>query len=224
MRRADLGIERSSTRGGRRVGYGALLFLAPLCGPGAIVMVPLFALRALIDREGGRMVQLAALASGAAVQLLLFYGSSPVRGHLVGPRTIAAAMFVRLIALPAVGVDVANNLGRAIYASQVALGVGWWLFAAAAVLLFGALAVLAARRRDGAIWLVFSGLSIAAASLGGMVIVDPASPFSVFAGDATTFFRWCFDPGPDRSDNATAVQGKTCLCFTLHANVDHGCL
>jgi hypothetical protein len=170
-----------------RAGYGALLFLAPLCGPGAIVMVPLFALRGLIDRGRRRMMQLAALASGAAVQLLLFYGSSPVRGHLVGPGTIAAAMFVRLIALPAVGVDVANNLGRAIYASQAVAGVGWWLFAAAAVLLFGALAVLAVQRRDGAIWLVLSGLSIAAASLGGMVVVDRASPFSVFAGERYNF-------------------------------------
>jgi hypothetical protein len=107
---------------------------------------------------------------------------------LADPGTIAAAMFVRLIALSGLGVDVANRLGRAIYASQVAAGMGWWLFAAAAFLLFGALVVLAAQRRDGAIWLVLSGLSIAAASLGfGMAIVDPASPFSVTAGERYNF-------------------------------------
>jgi hypothetical protein len=171
-----------------RIGYWLPLFLAPLCGPGAIVILPLFALRALSDRDRGRLLQLAALAAGAAVQLLLFYGASPMRGHLFDPATIAAAMFVRLIALPAAGIHMADRFAGTIYASQTSGGIAWWSFAAATCLLFGLLIVRAAQRRDAALWLVLSSLAIAAASFGfGMVIVHSSSLFSVFAGERYNF-------------------------------------
>jgi len=170
------------------IGYGVLLFLAPLCGPGAIVILPLFALRSLIDRDRGRLIQLAILAAGAAVQLMLFYSPSPVRGHLVDPGTVAAVMFVRLIALPALGVDTANGIATAIHASQVAGTSYWWWFAAATPVLFAALTVVAVQRRDAAIWLVLSGLAIATASFSfGMVVVDPADMYAVRAGERYNF-------------------------------------
>jgi hypothetical protein len=158
-----------------------LLFLAPLCGPAAIVLLPLFALRALIDRDLGRLMQLAPLAAGAAVQLLLFYGSSQMRSHLFDPMTVAAAMFVRLVALPMVGVDGANRIGAALYDSQLAGGLGWWLAAADSIFLFCTLMAVAAKRRDAAVWLVLSALSIAAVSLGmGTVTSDRFSRSSLF--------------------------------------------
>jgi hypothetical protein len=168
-------------------GYVVMLFLAPLCGPVAIVILPLFALRAAIDREVGRLIQLAALAAGAAVQLTLFYGSSPVRGHLAEPGTIAAAMFVRDIALPTVGIDATYAIARIIYDSLVAGTNLWAWFAGAAVLLFAALISVAAQRRDAAIWLVLSGLSIAVASFFGMVLVRRVHLFSVFANERYNF-------------------------------------
>jgi hypothetical protein len=165
-----------------RAGYAALLMSAPLCGPGAIVILPLFALRGVIDRDAGRLAQGAALAAGAAVQLLLFYGASPLRGHLLDPGTVAAAMFVRLIALPALGFDAAQAIGGAIYGSQISGGHGWWWSAAATVALFAALIAQAARRNDAAIWLVLAGLSIAVASFGfGMIVVNRFAPFDLAA-------------------------------------------
>ena len=170
-----------------KFGYGVLLLLAPLCGPAAIVILPLFGLRALIDRDFGRTAQMAILAVGAATQLLLFYGPSPLRGHLAEPGTIAAAMFVRAVALPFVGIDVTYNIARAIDAPGTAGTIHWAWFAAATVLLFGALIIVAARRRDAAIWLLLSSLSIATASLFGMVIVKPIDLFSVFSGERYNF-------------------------------------
>lgn len=162
-------------------GYGVLLFLAPLCGPGAIVVLPLFALRALLERDRGRLGQLLVFGSGAAVQLLLFYGASPVRSHVVEPATLLAVFFVRLIALPALNFANANRIGEAINASQEAGGVGWWLAAVAATIAFGALIVVAARRRDGAVWLLLAGLGIAAASF-GFGMVNPWRPLLFHAG------------------------------------------
>jgi hypothetical protein len=171
-----------------RFGYGVILFLAPLCGPGAIVFLPLFALRALIDRDRGRLAQLAILTAGAAVQLLLFYGPSPIRGHMNNPVTIAAAMFVRLLVLPLLGVEFAYRVGDMIYASQASGGIGWWLSGAAALLAFVGLTVLALQRRDSAIWLVLSSLSVAVASLGfGMASINPRDPYSAFEGERYNF-------------------------------------
>jgi hypothetical protein len=171
-----------------RVAYGVLLFLAPLCGPGAILLLPLFAMRAIIDRDRGRLMQLASLATGAAVQLLLFYGHSPVRAHILGPGTIAAAMFVRTIALPFVGIPFAYRSAEVIYASQASGGYAWLGFAAATVLLLTLLTVLAARRRDSAIWLILAGILIAAASLGfGMIVVRPDDPFRLLGSERYNF-------------------------------------
>ncbi len=165
-----------------QVGYGALLFLAPLCGPAAIMLVPLVALRGLIDREAGRLVQLAALAAGAAIQMLLFYGPSPIRGHWLDPGTIAAAMFVRLIALPGLGFWNGLGVGAMIYLSQTSGGHGWWWSVAGSVILFGVLIMQAARRSDGATWLILSAILIATASFGfGMIIINRFSPFNIAA-------------------------------------------
>jgi len=179
----DIPVRRAA-----RIGYGVLLFLAPLCGPGAIVMLPLFAIRALSERDRGRFAQLAALAAGAALQLLLFYGSSPLRGHVADPATIAAAMFIRLIVLPLTGVRMADYVANAVHSSHDGGGLLWEAAAAAAVILFAALIVVAASRRDGAVWLVLSALAVAVASLGfGIVIVNPADLFSVVRGERYNF-------------------------------------
>jgi hypothetical protein len=174
-----------------RLGCGVLLFLAPLCGPGAIVMLPLFALRALADRDRARLMQAVPLVAGAAVQLLLFYQGSPLRGHFFDLPTLAAAIFVRMVALPSVGINLASRIAAAIYASRVDGGLLWWWSAAACVLLFGTLLVAAAKRRDGAIWLALSSLSIACISLGfGMVAGESyrfPSLFSVVEGERYNF-------------------------------------
>lgn len=178
-------------RGLAKIGYGALLFVAPLCGPGAIVVLPLFALRAFVDRDAGRLMQLGALVLGSTVQLLLFYGASPIRGRMFDAATLAAGMFVRLIALPLIGTRLSLRLGLVILGSRTSGGTLWWWFAAASVLLFGTLLIAAARRRDGAIWLALSGLSISAVSLGmGMVAGERyrlPSLFEVVEGERYNF-------------------------------------
>lgn len=182
-----LALDPPETRSGR-TGYGALLFLAPLCGPGAIVILPLFALRAMLDRDRARVAQLAPFAGGAAVQLLFFYHQSPMRGHSVDPATTAAAMFVRLIALPLLNYGVADGIGRMIIAAQRDGSAGWWFASTAAVAGLGALLITAARRRDGAVWLLAAGLGLAIVSFGfGMVLLDRASLFRVGSGERYNF-------------------------------------
>lgn len=182
-----LALDTPGSRIGR-VGYQAILVLAPLCGPGAIAILPFFALRWLLDRDPARLLQALALGGGAAIQLLVFYGANPMRGHLFDPGTIASTMFVRLIALPTIGFGKANRLGRAIHAAQTAGDASWWWSAVAMAGLAGLLLFAAARRRDEAMWLVLTALTIAAATFGfGMVIQDQADLFSVGAGERYNF-------------------------------------
>lgn len=168
-----------------QLGYAAILFFAPLCGPAVIAFLPLFALRWWVDRDRERLYQIAALAVGAAVQLLFFYGANPMRGHLLDPRLVAVTTMIRLLVMPLLGFASADSIGSWIDDSHADDETSGWLWMAAlAVLLFGALIVAAVRRRDAAIWLVLAGLGIAAASFGyGMVVIDVSDLFSVRAAE-----------------------------------------
>lgn len=170
-----------------RVGYGALLFIGPLCGPGAIVLLPLFALRGLLERDRARAWQLAALGAGAAAQLLLFYGASPVRGIPFDFAAMLAGLFVRLVALPTAGLGVANLTANAL-TDQAGGAILLWMCAMAAVLLLGSLFMFAAQRRDSGFWLALSGLLLAGVIFGvGFVSVDPDALFFATAGERYNF-------------------------------------
>jgi hypothetical protein len=176
-------------RRGARIGYWAVLFVAPLCGPGAIVLLPLFALRTLVERDRRRLAQTAVFAVGTALQLFVFFTPSPVRGAFLDPGALAAVMVVRLAALPYLTSGLANVLGTLTYNSYITGGIGWWAMVAASITYFGALMAVALRdRHDPAIWLLLSGLAIGAASFGGgMIAVDPYQWFSVGAGERYNF-------------------------------------
>jgi hypothetical protein len=169
-----------------RIGYALLLFLAPLCGPVAMVFAPLFALRIVVDRDWRRIEQIAALASGGAIQMLFFYGANPMRGHMLNPDTTLAAMVVRLIAMPALGFGKAGRIGDAVFQSKLAGGFGWWWADVAGLVFFGALLVAAARRRDGAIWLLVASLAIGFVTFGfGMIMAERYAPFELGSGRYT---------------------------------------
>ncbi len=171
-----------------KFGYSLILFLAPLCGPAAIILLPLFILRGVADRDWRRLVQATPLVVGAAIQMLLFYSASPMRSLFPAPDMIAAALFVRLIALPIVNGAFANDLGAFIYLSRAGWGVAWWCSVIATVVLFGTLLVVASRKRDASLWLALSGLFIAIATFGfGFVTTDDGALFNVYAGERYGF-------------------------------------
>jgi hypothetical protein len=173
---------------GSRTSYWALLLLGPLCGPGAIVLLPIFALRSLIDKDRGRLAQTFALAAGSAAQLLLFYTSSPLRGHLVDPTTLANILFLRLAAMPYASAPLANLLGRQIYATSLIRGIGWYSMALASLTYFVWLMRMTLRRNDAALWLIAAALSTATVSFGaGMLFIDPSQWFNVTAAQRYNF-------------------------------------
>ncbi|MDB5711823.1 MAG: hypothetical protein JWL96_3893 [Sphingomonas bacterium] len=165
------------------------LFLAPLCGPGAIVLLPIFALRTLLDRDPARVAQTIALAAGSAIQLLVFYTPSPLRGHLVDPSSLVNLMFVRLAVSPYLTVLVGELAGKGVYTLSLSRGVGWWCATIASLAYFSWLVREALRGgRDAAFWLILTGLALAVISFGaGMLLVDQNVWFYVGAAQRYNF-------------------------------------
>ncbi len=172
-----------------RLAYLALLLLAPLCGPGAIVLLPIFALRTLVDRDKLRLTQTFVLAGGSVLQMLLFYTNSVARGHLLDLATLANVMFVRLAAMPYFSAPPAQFLGRTIHAAYLSGGVGWWCATAVSLAYFALLIATALRGgMDSAFWLILSGLALAVASFGaGMLSVDSGGWFSIDLAERYNF-------------------------------------
>jgi hypothetical protein len=163
--------------------YAIPLLLGPLSGPGAIVFLPLFCLRAYVDRDVGRAWQAGVLSFGAAIQLLIFYGASPVRGMPLEPVVLAAGLFVRLIALPLGGTLPTALLSLEVSRSQATNGHLVPVLAVAAVLTFSLLAWWTTRKRDDARWLLAAALLVASISLGlGTVTRADAASRAVLSG------------------------------------------
>lgn len=158
-----------------RVLYGVLLFLAPLSGPGAIILLPLFCLRTLIDKDAGRAVQTIVLGTAAAIQLLFFYTASPLRGDLLDPVSLLDLLFIRLGVMPLLSAPIANLYGVRIFADSRDHGLIWLGTAVIAFAYFAALLAFASRsRKDPAIWLISSGLLVASVAFGaGMLPLPP---------------------------------------------------
>lgn len=166
----------------------ALLGLGPLCGPGAILVLPVFVLRWLADRDRARLMQLLALAGGAAVQMLWFYSQSPMRSQLLDPVSLANILFLRLAVAPYLSAPVSMAIGQAAFAAWRDGGGLWWGLSAAAFAWLGLLGWLALSRRDAACWLIVAGLAIGVASFGaGMLLIDPSQWFSVKSAERYNF-------------------------------------
>ncbi len=173
------------SRRGRAL-YLAILALSPLCGPAAIVFLPFFGLKALIERTRGRWAQVFALGIGAAVQMLVFYYPVMVRGHSFDPAMLSALLLVRQAILPLAGPFAAKDAGFAIFQQLPSGGVGV-ITVLASGLVFGTLIFFALRQwRQPAAWLVIPGLLLACVSYFG-AIATPAAMLLPLVGERYSF-------------------------------------
>lgn len=88
--------------GGREIFRRCLLFFAPLYGMVAIIFLPLFILRALMERSRTRSIQALMLASGSAIQLLGFYHAAARHPNL-DIKLILGTIYAKNILVPFLG-------------------------------------------------------------------------------------------------------------------------
>jgi hypothetical protein len=102
--------------GGRELFRRILLFLAPLYGLVAVILLPLFAVRAFMDRSRDRLIQTVVLASGSAMQLLFFYHSHPER-QIPNIKLILGTIFAKNIMLPFLSFDASRPVATWLHAA-----------------------------------------------------------------------------------------------------------
>ena len=151
-----------------------LLLLAALTGPGAWTLIPLFALRTVLDRSWSRAAQGALLVFGAAIELLFFFNfhPSPLR-VFAGPRMQLLIFFVRHLLIPLLGVQEGGSIASGVRDQVLAAQAPIWPMAVT-VLAFGgfAFAVLRWKVRPS-IWLLLGGGTLAIAAYSNALAGGP---------------------------------------------------
>src|SRR5262245_2280531 len=131
-----------------------LLVLAPLCGPGAITLLPLFVARAALERSAARGAQALMLSAGAAVQLLACFTPDPRRAYTFDPAILLTIIAVRHLAVPLFGLGrgqaIAVMLRAAARAGEPLLV---WVIPPLMLLAAFGIATLRVGLRGSAIWL-----------------------------------------------------------------------
>ena len=101
-----------------------LLIFAPLSGPGAAFLLPLFILRAIIDRSQKRAVQATVLGLGTVLQLLFFYHHG-VRSLGINPVLLLNVFYVKHLLEPLFGQLQSYPLGIHLHDSFAAGHISW---------------------------------------------------------------------------------------------------
>jgi hypothetical protein len=154
-------------KGWARLWRLAILFLAPLTGPAAIVLVPFFLLRALLDRKSERWQQAGAILLGAAIQLGLFFTPSGLRGAGLALDELAAIFIVRHALQPFASPTMALFAGDEARAALFQPGMAWPIIALA-LAVFAPLGWAVVKRwREPVFWLIAPGMALALVSYWG---------------------------------------------------------
>jgi hypothetical protein len=155
-----------------------LLVLAPLAGPVAIALCPLFVLRAALERNGARVLQCGAICAGAAVQIALFLSLVPGRAYAFDPLTNLSVVALRHLAIPLLGMHAAEQVNTTLRAT-LAAGHVPWLAMGLPLLILGSLGAALLRRGLGhpGVWffagfVLTAGFSYFGAIGGGPALLD----------------------------------------------------
>jgi len=165
--------------------HGGLLLLAALSGPAPWVLVPLYALRAALDRSRPRALQGLALLAGATIQLV-FFSSLGERDPGMSPSLFGAIVMAKHVLVPLLGHKLAVAPIAALLSEfQAGHGPLWPLLLV--VILFSTVVTIAAfRPRAPSLWLLLA--SAALAGVGYLGAIDPKiSLLHTFAGGRHAF-------------------------------------
>ncbi|MFT8475435.1 MAG: hypothetical protein ABF659_09240 [Acetobacter orientalis] len=173
---------------------GFILIFAPLCGPGAIALGPLFLLRSVLDKSWFRFLQTILLGLGSLIQLSLFFSHSIVRGNFLNPFTIISILFMRMGIYPVFGSGFGRFLAKLFEYYHNNGGLYQIIIYSIGVLFFFILFFLAWRYKNISVcWFIGVALSIAIISFGGgMISASANSWFNARDGERYGFIPLVF--------------------------------
>ncbi|HKM62738.1 MAG TPA: hypothetical protein VJY39_09635 [Acidisphaera sp.] len=173
-----------------------LLALGPLSGPATVLVLPLFGLRALVERSAGRIVQACVLAAAAAIQLGVFY--TPLSGRSFGfaPPLLLDTLFSHLVLPPLVPADMATDLGVWMRGHLDTPAMRVWLPLATLGIAAAAAALVVWMRRTAALWLMAAAGVLGVISLLGSLFPGPDYVYPGFGARYTfvpqVLLGWAF--------------------------------
>ena len=147
---------------------GPVLLLASLTSLGACALVPLFALRSVIDRSAARAIQLAFMLPGVVLQIVLYKEISS-RHIEIAPSLLGAVAMIKHILLPFLGPDVAADFATPLAEQYDQHGGPLWpLLVLVALFAVGLLFTLLNREKSPT-WLLLAGTVLALAGYVGSI-------------------------------------------------------
>ncbi|PYD55495.1 hypothetical protein CFR75_16240 [Komagataeibacter xylinus] len=161
----------------------ALLFCAPLSGPGGVVMAPLFILRAIADRTRVRMAECLVINVASAIQILLFFHKFQTRAYSVNCYDYVLVFLIRYVMTPLIGLKhTVIHIGQSLQTMEQE-GNTPYPFVMVAVCLLGLCVgtliyqMIFNKRSHEAVWLALAGGAHALVSmfgaLGGAITLFP---------------------------------------------------
>lgn len=143
--------------------HAFVLLLAALSSPGSWVLLPLFGLRAAVERSRPRAFQAVIMLVGVAIQLGFFFTPGEKRIFGIDPMLMGAIIFIKHVAIPIVSYPIAENLVPWL-ASQFNDGKGpLWPLILVCVLFIAAALAAARYPKQPPLWFFLGGAILAGA-------------------------------------------------------------
>jgi hypothetical protein len=164
---------------------GSMLVIGALSGPGMAALMPLFILRAILDRSPARAMQAFLIGLGAVLQFGVFFTDIPERSHSVDVGLLLSIVGAKHVIIPFLGTVFANEVLAGLYEAVVSGHIPVWTqFAAVAAFVAVGAAVLL-RGNSAATWLFLAGVCVTAVSFYGalgnpawLILVDGAPRYA----------------------------------------------
>lgn len=167
----------------------AILLIAPISGPGGVMLFPLFVLRTWLERSPQRLVQVLLLLPGVLVQVaVVLTHPEPARTVGINLPVVLAAITGKQILLPLLGTAESSALSQSLYATFAA-GHLPILAVLAPLAAFGTLGLAVWHNRNTATrWLFAAGMVVMAASYLGALTPTGVLPLLVVGAGNRYYF------------------------------------
>ncbi len=181
--------------GALRILQWFVLLLAPLSGPASWALLPLFAIRALVDRSRERLVQTCILGAGVMLQAVFFFGHAGERYVGISPSLFGAVVLAKHVITPFLQGHIEDRVTNAVAAPFTEAGGPLWPLAVVAVLAAAVFVALARLKDKGPLWMFSAGVAMATISycgaLGGKLGLIPGLNGGRYALAPQVLFELC---------------------------------
>jgi hypothetical protein len=141
-----------------------LLGLAGFAAPASWFLVPLFALRAILDRSSARTIQCVVFFAGLAIALAFFFSLRSDRGAGFDLRLLGAIIFTKFVAGPLSGPIGVKPLSDRLFADFTSGIEPLWPLATMIVIAAAAMMVVLRHPKRPPLWFMLAGATIGLAS------------------------------------------------------------